>query len=120
MQCGGRRLSRLSRCGRILDLIYYAPMKKRLARIPSLKAVMWLFLCAVPAVSQAYDVAGMVRIDAGTNCVAAFEMPFEPLGDASPECFISGNFTGDGVTTSVCHRTYIYQDGKLIYTNKGK
>ena len=23
-----------------------------------------------------------------------------------------------GVTTSVCHRTYIYQDGKLIYTNK--
>ena len=24
-----------------------------------------------------------------------------------------------GVTTSVCHRTYIYQDGKLIYTNKG-
>mgnify|MGYP003293179327 CR=1 FL=1 len=23
-----------------------------------------------------------------------------------------------GVTTSVCHRTYIYQDGKLLYTNK--
>ena len=23
-----------------------------------------------------------------------------------------------GVTTSVCHRTYIYQDGKLIYSNK--
>jgi hypothetical protein len=23
-----------------------------------------------------------------------------------------------GVTTSVCHRTYIYQDGKLMYTNK--
>ena len=23
-----------------------------------------------------------------------------------------------GVTTSVCHRTYICQDGKLIYTNK--
>ena len=23
-----------------------------------------------------------------------------------------------GVTTSVCHRTYIYQDVKLIYTNK--
>ena len=23
-----------------------------------------------------------------------------------------------GVTTSVCHRTYIYQDGQLIYTNK--
>ena len=22
------------------------------------------------------------------------------------------------VTTSVCHRTYIYQNGKLIYTNK--
>ena len=28
------------------------------------------------------------------------------------EIFVSG------VTTSVCHRTYIYQDGKLIYTNK--
>ena len=23
-----------------------------------------------------------------------------------------------GVMTSVCHRTYIYQDGKLLYTNK--
>ena len=23
-----------------------------------------------------------------------------------------------GVTTSVCHRTYIYQDGKLVYTNR--
>ena len=23
-----------------------------------------------------------------------------------------------GVTTSVCHRTYLYQDGQLIYTNK--
>ena len=23
-----------------------------------------------------------------------------------------------GVTTSVCHRTYIYQNGKLIYTNE--
>ena len=23
-----------------------------------------------------------------------------------------------GVTGSVCHRTYIYQNGKLIYTNK--
>ena len=35
----------------------------------------------------------------------------------------NGHFTirfikARGVTTSVCHRTYIYQDGKLIYTNK--
>ena len=74
-----------------------------------------LLLGAVPegtTVSLEIFVSG-VTFDDGTRNKTLTADDFDANGHVTLR-FIKAR----GVTTSVCHRTYIYQDGKLIYTNK--
>ena len=56
-----------------------------------------LFIAIFASVSSvADDLAGVMSVDAGTNGVVEFEMPFAPMEPIGPQGYVSGIFLGDG------------------------
>ena len=56
-----------------------------------------LFNAILASVSSvADDLAGVMSVDAGTNGVVEFEMPFAPMEPIGPQGYVSGIFLGDG------------------------
>ena len=48
------------------------------------------------ATAIADDVVGVMKVDAGTNGVVEFEMPFSAMSGTGPSGYVSGAFLGDG------------------------
>jgi len=64
---------------------------------------------------MADDAAGLMRVAAASNGVAAVAMPFLPFGDGTPDGFLSGLFAGDGGEAS--DRLYRISSSDGTFTN---
>ena len=75
-----------------------------------------LFSAILASVSSvADDLAGVMSVDAGTNGVVEFEMPFAPMEPIGPQGYVSGIFSGDGGEYS--DRLFKYDSVSGLLTN---
>ena len=65
--------------------------------------------------SVADDLAGVMSVEAGTNGVVEFEMPFAPMEPIGPQGYVSGIFSGDGGEYS--DRLFKYDSVSGLLTN---
>lgn len=75
-----------------------------------------LFSAILASVSSvADDLAGVMSVDAGTNGVVEFEMPFASMEPIGPQGYVSGIFSGDGGEYS--DRLFKYDSVSGLLTN---
>ena len=80
-----------------------------------------LFSAILASVSSvADDLAGVMSVDAGTNGVVEFEMPFAPMEPIGPQGYVSGIFLGDGgeLGHEASHKFHDTQDYYYMYDEK--